>query len=29
METPTAKQWMELEDNYGKIGRKIMNPQRG
>ena len=23
MQTPTAKQWMEIVDSYGRIGRRI------
>ena len=26
MKTPTAKQWVELGDAYGRIGGRIMGP---
>jgi hypothetical protein len=27
MQTPTAKQWMELGDSYGRIGGRIASPK--
>jgi hypothetical protein len=27
METPTAKQWMELGDSYGRTGGRIASPK--
>lgn len=27
METPTAKQWIELGDSYGRVGGKIVSPE--
>jgi hypothetical protein len=27
MQTPTVKQWMELEDSYGRIGGRITAPK--
>jgi hypothetical protein len=28
MQIPTAKQWMELGDSYGRIGERIMAQKR-
>jgi hypothetical protein len=27
MPTPTAKQWVELGDSYGKLGGRIADPE--
>jgi hypothetical protein len=28
MQRPTVKQWMELGDSYGRIGGRIVGPER-